>query len=77
VGGGWAAPTSCRAGDESFGHDSPPAHLIPKLAANESNVFFVYMRLHLPSFGIQGCGGGGSVRRRNALHEVGGRVLRA
>jgi hypothetical protein len=25
-------------------------------------------------FGIQGCGGGGSVRRRNALHEVGGRV---
>jgi hypothetical protein len=23
---------------------------------------------------IQGCGGGGSVRRRNALHEVGGRV---
>jgi hypothetical protein len=22
---------------------------------------------------IQGCGGGGSVRRRNTLHEVGGR----
>jgi hypothetical protein len=24
---------------------------------------------------IQGCGGGGSVRMRNALHEVGGRSL--
>jgi hypothetical protein len=23
-GGGWGPPTSCRVGDESFGHDSPP-----------------------------------------------------
>jgi hypothetical protein len=37
-------------------------------------MFLVYISAHLPSFGIQGCGGGGSVRRRNALHEVGGRV---
>jgi hypothetical protein len=26
-------------------------------------------------FSVQGCGGGGSVRRRNTLHVVGGRQL--
>jgi hypothetical protein len=28
VGGGWAAPTSCRAGDDSDGHDTHPAWLL-------------------------------------------------
>jgi hypothetical protein len=34
------------------------------LDSSYSSVLFVF---------IQGCGGGGSVRRRNTLHEVGGR----
>jgi hypothetical protein len=70
--GGWP-PTECRAGDESFGHDSPPAPMNTDLTLIRGHVFCIDTLLML--FGIQGCGGGGSVRMRNALHEVGGRSL--
>jgi hypothetical protein len=36
-------------------------------------VFLIIYSILLLSFIIQGCGGGGSVRMRNTLHEVGGR----
>ena len=68
--GGGGLPRSCRAGDDSFGHDHPLRTRITItilesfVLINGSDVVVV----------IQGCGGGGSVRRRNALHEVGGRV---
>jgi hypothetical protein len=68
--GGGRPPTECRAGDDSDGHD-PPRNMDEQLTS-------IYESYVLPF--IYGCfvvhpyfGGGGSVRRRNALHEVGGR----
>jgi hypothetical protein len=70
VGGGGWPPTECRAGDDSDGHD-PPRNMDQQLTImGKSCVLFLAHGCFVvdPYFG-----GGGSVRRRNALHEVGGR----
>jgi hypothetical protein len=54
----------------------PPPHLLNQKKnigwLNEGLLSLLYHTMFF--FAVQGCGGGGSVRRRNALHEVGGRV---
>jgi hypothetical protein len=40
--GGWP-PTECRAGDESFGHDSPPDSGIPDIPT----MIWSYLMLHI------------------------------
>ena len=68
---GTRPPTSCRAGDDSYGHLHPSAPNTERVFIGMSSFYF---HDNGYSFCIQGCGGGSSVRRRNALHEVGGRV---
>jgi hypothetical protein len=58
--GGWP-PTEGRAGDESFGHDSPPAHLTLKKPKTIYSAirFLLYYVLVLVFFECSGVRGGG------------------
>ena len=74
-GGGGGLPRSCRAGDDSFGHFHPGRGYQQNQIMNIiGERLFDYYPFIVCCFVGSLCRGGGSVRRRNALHEVGGRV---
>jgi hypothetical protein len=68
--GGWP-PTLGRAGDDARDTSGTPPRILNGSESVRADVFSFVSALAMN--GSSEFGGGGSVRRRNALHEVGGR----